>query len=76
MKFRVTLKDPDGFSEGVDDALDGSIRLTGLDEDEQEALKQHREEKLWAVLNGWVDCREYVTLEFDTDAGTAIVVKR
>jgi hypothetical protein len=35
MKFRITLKDPDGFSDGIDEAANEQAKLvTGIDEDE------------------------------------------
>lgn len=77
MKFTVTLKDPDGFSESVKDAVDESVdELDGLDDEEKDALREVRSEKTWEKLEQFVEYQEYVTIEFDTDAGTATVVKR
>lgn len=77
MKFTVTLKDPDGFSESVKDAVDESVdELDGLDDEEKDALREVRSEKTWEKLEQFVEHQEYVTIEFDTDAGTATVVKR
>ncbi len=76
MKISVTLKDPDGFSEAVDDAVAASLEGSTLPQDEQDALLEKREEKLWQKLERWVDCKEYVELEFDTEAGTATVRPR
>ena len=76
MKFKVQLKDPDGFFDGVSDAIDASIESLDLDEDERDAVKDHRSETVNSALEKWVKYSEYVTLEFDTDAGTAIVVPR
>lgn len=77
MKIRVTLKDPDGFSNCVDEAVKESLdELEGLDEDEKEQLLEHRLEKTWDQLEKFVDCQEYVTIVFDTEAGTATVEKR
>jgi hypothetical protein len=76
MKISVTLKDPDGFSEAVDDALAASLEGSGLPQDEQDAVLEKREEKLWQVLGRWVDCKEYIEIDFDTEAGTATVRPR
>jgi 5'-deoxynucleotidase YfbR-like HD superfamily hydrolase len=75
MKITVTLKDPDGFSECVDEAVKESLdELEGLDEGEKEDLLEHRLEKTWDKLEKFVDCQEYLRVEFDTEAGTATVL--
>lgn len=73
MKFRVTFKDPDGVEESILDAV-GTIKggtpfvvmefPNGADLDQ--ILRQ--------TIKPWVWCSEYVTIEFDTDDGTATVV--
>lgn len=71
--LRVSLKDPDGFSEAIDEAVRES--LAGLeDEDERDTLEDLRREKTEAALEKWVRYSEYVTLEFDLANGTARVV--
>lgn len=77
MKIRITLKDPDGFYESVREAVEKSLEaLTDLGADEKESLFEHRVEKVWEQLEPWVEYQEYVTLEFDTEKGTAEVVKK
>ncbi len=76
MKFRVTLKDPDGWSEAVSDAVEASLEGSGLPQDEQDALLEKREEKLWQALHTWVEHKEYVEIDVDTEAGTATVRPR
>ena len=74
MKILVTLKDPDGFSDAIDDAVKQSLAdQEGLDDDEREALFEARQERFGSMLGQWVEYGEYVTLEFDTEAGTATV---
>ena len=73
MKIVVTLKDPDGFYESVEEEVVKSLKSSGLPEHEQEALTDTRLQKAWEFLSTWVECQEYVTLEFDTEAGTATV---
>lgn len=76
MKVRITFKDPDGVYEAIDDAVKESLKTDGLDKDEAEAISELRHEKVSRVLSKWVEYGEYVTVEFDTDAGTAIVVEK
>ena len=77
MKFTVSLKDPDGFSNSVDEAVRQSVQAQeGLDEDEKDDVIERRNEKTWKALGKFVEYQEYVTIEFDTDAGTATVVPR
>lgn len=81
MKFRVTFKDPDGpadclqeEAQRIVDAIPGV--KDSLDDDEREALIDSKQEKLTEFAARWLDCGEYVTVEFDTEAGTAVVVPR
>ncbi len=77
MKFQVTLKDPDGFSNAVDEAVKESLsELEGLDEYEKEQLLDVRLEKTWEKLERFVEYQEYVTIEFDTEADTAVLVSK
>lgn len=75
MKINVSLKDPDGFSNSVDEAVRASVDSTpGLDEDEKEHIFETRRETVWKKLARFVQYQEYVSIEFDTDEGTAVVV--
>lgn len=60
MKFRVYMKDPDGVYESIADASD-------RDEQTRKNLSE--------FIKRWCMCGEYITIEFDTDAGTATVVE-
>lgn len=74
MKITVTLKDPDGFSESVDDAVKEELAaIEGLGEEDRDELFESRQERCWSTLKKWVEYQEYVTIEFDTEAGTATV---
>jgi hypothetical protein len=75
MKVRVTLKDPDGVGDCVDEAVRGSLP-SEMDDEEKEAVFDTRREKVKKVLARWIEYGEYVTVEFDTDAGTAVVVPK
>lgn len=76
MKVRVYLKDPDGFSDEVDEAVRASLADLGLDEDEMEPLIAKRTEKVWKQLAQWVEHQEYVAIVFDLTTGTATVEDR
>ena len=76
MKFRVTMKDPDGVYESLRDATSESLKAEpgSLDEDEIDALTEIRQEKLGKFTEKWITYSEYITVEFDTEAGTCVVV--
>ncbi len=73
MKLRITFKDPDGVHECVRDAVEESLP-DGLDESEREDLLESRTEAAYEKLKQWLRWKEYVTVEFDTEAGTAAVI--
>ncbi len=68
MKIQVTFKDPDGVSDAISDAI---------------PTRKARDDCVWwedrdAVmddLSRWIRGCEYVTIEFDTEAGTATVME-
>jgi hypothetical protein len=76
MKFRITMNDPDGPEEALDElervACDG---VEGLSPGEREFIQAQRRDRASDAIREWVECGEYVTLEFDTDAGTCRVIK-
>jgi len=72
VKYRITLKDPDG----VHDSVEQEVHLgmpANLDDDEYGNIFESRMEEAWDKLRRWIQFQEYVTIEFDTDAGTAKV---
>jgi hypothetical protein len=75
MKFRITLKDPDGVHNSLDEESADSVQSMDLDEEEKEAIKAMRREKMSEFAGKWLEYGEYVTIEFDTEAGTATVVE-
>ena len=76
MKFRITLKDPDGVSLSMDETLEEQVKELDLKDDEEiEAIKDVRRDKLNVFISKWVEYGEYVTIEFDSEAGTATVVE-
>jgi hypothetical protein len=75
MKLRITLKDPDGIYESLNDAAAESVpRSLGLSDGEMADLTESRRETLQHAVKPWVKYGEYVTIEIDTDAKTATVV--
>lgn len=76
-KFCITFKDPDGVFEDVRDEVQRQVEEfeTKLIEDEIDTLAEERTENLNSFLKTWVKWGEYLTVEFDTDAKTATVVK-
>ncbi len=75
MRFTVNIKDPDVFSNAVQEAVTSDVATLGLDEREAEAVIELRTEKLNDWLRKWVKWGEYIRVEFDTEAGTATVVE-
>jgi hypothetical protein len=75
MKFKITMKDPDGFYDCLADAArDAADQVTGLDDDERDALIDTKKEKLSELLSKWFQYSEYLTVEVDTEAQTCVVV--
>jgi hypothetical protein len=74
MKFRLTMQDPDQLTDACEDAARKSLADLGLDADEMGPLIAKRAEKLSGFAGRWIEYDEYITIEFDTDAGTAVVV--
>lgn len=82
MKFQITLKDPDGIFDAIDDVakihalraiesageLGGALDADKVREDFRDAIKSHTRE---FIRDG-----EYLTVEFDTVAATCVVIKR
>lgn len=75
MKFRVQFKDPDVVHDAAVEAAEAGMP-EGLSEEEKEQLLDARAEKLTDFASTWVKYGEYITVEFDTEAGTATVVKQ
>lgn len=77
MKITVTLKDPDGFYDAVQQAAVADTKQsTGLNKKAMDMLIECRRETLFEQLQKWVDSDEYIDIEFDLDAGTAKVIER
>ena len=58
------------------DAVDDEVAELDVDDDEREMIVDSRLEKAWEALSPWVRYQECVTLEFDTEAGTATILRK
>ena len=78
MKVRLTMKDPDALYDAVAEAVAADVKkLEGLTDQERDDLAETRREKVRGrIVENWMEWGEYLTVEFDTDAMTAVVVER
>ena len=75
MIFRITVKDPDGVANSMQEAARRSIEDVNIDdENERELLIDSRREQLDELASTWIEYEEYITIEIDTEANTAVVV--
>jgi len=75
VKFQVTMKDPDCLHNAIREAVADEMGNTLLPDDEAEAVREMRVEKAQKACARWFRYGEYLTVEIDTEAGTAVVVK-
>lgn len=73
MKIRVHFKDPDGVADALADAVE-KTKPEGLSESEWDDIALERREGI--SLKPWVEYNEYLTVEIDTEAKTAVVIPR
>ena len=75
MKLSITFKDPDVVHDAAYDCVKASIP-EGLSQDEIDMIGEMRTAEIKQKLSKWITYGEYVTIEFDLDAGTATVKER
>lgn len=76
MKFKITMKDPDGFYDAIQEAAEEWAKeITAIDEDERESIVESRKEKLQEITKEWFEYSEYLTVEIDTETQSIAVVK-
>lgn len=76
MKFTVTFKDPDTLHDTIREAAKTeAAAVTDIDDDEREMLAESRAAKLGDLCRQWFKWSEYVSIEIDTEAKTATVLK-
>ena len=74
MKIKITFKDPDGAYDAISDLVKDQLRnIEGITDDERETMQESRREGMNELLSKWIEYSEYITIEFDTEAGTAVV---
>lgn len=74
MKIKIQLKDPDGVYDAITDAVKDQLdKIEGITDDERETMQESRREGMNELLSKWIEYSEYITIEFDTEAGTAVV---
>lgn len=74
MKIKITFKDPDGVYDRISDVVIDQLRnIEGITDDERETMEESRREGMNELLSKWIEYSEYITIEFDTEAGTAVV---
>lgn len=76
MIVRVTLKHPDTMPDACLDAARSYVKnIAGLDDKERKLIADDRKALAQAIISSrWMSFSEYLTVEFDTDALTAIVI--
>lgn len=76
MKVSLSLKSPDGVSESINEAA-LSLLPEGYDADaDVELLFAEAKASLREKFTRWIVYDEYVTIEIDTEANTAIVCEQ
>lgn len=76
MKFVVMMKDPDGVYDSIMQAATESLEsIPDLSPNEREALLETRIDTIKKTTSKFFEYGEYVRIEIDTDAGTAVVLR-
>lgn len=78
MKFRVTMKDPDGVYESLRAAARTSVKdvVIGLSPAAAKTVITAQLEELEERAGSWIRGGEYLTVEIDTETNTCVVVPR
>lgn len=74
MNFRMMMKTPDCLDDAIEDAVGSMLFDFEGDEEAQEDKRIELTEEAKDFAEKWVKWGEYVTIEFDTEAGTAVVL--
>ena len=74
MKFKITLKDPDGVDNSIREYAKSLFDNLPLSEEEKNDCAYTREGVLHSELEKWIKYGEYITIEFDLVKKTATVV--
>lgn len=75
MKIKVTMKDPDTLGDALDDAVRGELeKVDGLTAEDRAELFDSRRATAGRSAAKWFRYGEYLSVEIDTEAGTATVL--
>lgn len=84
MKFTITAKNPDGIEDSIRRAAEEAVDMEAEDEGatgrtleplERQILIEDKIEELWEECKKFVEYKEYVRIEVDTETGTATVLE-
>jgi hypothetical protein len=76
MKIRVTMKDTDTLNDTIEFEVQKAVsELPMLSHNERRTVGELRQAEVRALAGQWFRYGEYVTIEIDTDAKTAIVCR-
>ena len=70
MKFRITMIDPDGEEAGVENAAIDSMQDLTSDEEYADLI-----DEIQKFVSKWIGGLGMITIEFDTEKGTATLLK-
>lgn len=76
MKFKITMKDPDGVYDSVQVAVKESVNALDLSDSEKDAVLETRLGFVTGAISKWFEYGEYLTVEVDTEAMTATVCEQ
>lgn len=76
MKLQVTFKTPDAVDLALEQAKKSLNKPERMSDDEWDELRDDKIFAIQKILDQWITYGEYVTIEFDPIAQTAIVVKK
>ena len=74
MKIQIKLRDGDSIKYYTSKQCEQSVANIDLTNSERQLLTHIRENDVNENLAKWIECGEYVRIEFDLDAGTATVL--
>jgi hypothetical protein len=75
MIINITLKDPDGVYDAIQDAAEEQVNaITNVTASEKRQLIQSRHFQIDKELEPWIEYSEYVRLQIDTTTKTATVL--
>lgn len=72
MRFRATFKSPDAIYHAANEAAESAIS-SDVEEFARSEMVEEKRHELTIAVDKWVKYGEYVTIEFDTEKGTATV---